>query len=157
MVENTLQVNKMGMHNINSSWDGSFSITRDPEGDPRCWLVSDTLIFYSSKKQLMIAVKPGFPTDGASVPKAFWWYASPLSGDHAPAALIHDGLYSAHLTTRAVADDIFLEALFNLGVRKTKAKAMYASVRSFGDTPWNKKERLCQMCVPFVEVKVMEY
>lgn len=136
-----------------SKWSGKLGIERDPFDSPRMWVVNEALTFYSSNHNVEVNILPGFVTDGASVPRVFWWYASPFSGLHAPAALIHDGLYAVQLTTRKGADKLFLEAMISLGVRTTKAHAMYSSVEHFGWSSWSdKNEEQLKHAKDFVKV-----
>lgn len=118
-------------------WSGSINISRLPTGDPRSWIVESPLVVGADGGK-RVEVPVGFVTDGASVPRAFWWYASPFSGRHAAAALVHDYCYQSACVTKEEADDIFEEAMLSCGVRKGKAKAMAASVRMFGRRAWNK-------------------
>jgi hypothetical protein len=83
-----------------------------------------------------ITVPAGFVTDGASIPQAFWSILGP-HGEYFPAALIHDYLYSDASTgffntTRKQSDDIFKEAMFNIGVAWPKREIIYRAVRLFG-------------------------
>lgn len=132
-------------------WTGSFGLVRDPCGNPRSWMTTEEMSFTARLKQKRIpadtaldietlirfTIKPGFRTDIASVHRALWWYASPVSGRHAAAAVLHDLLYRSRVVSRAVADEVFLKGMLACGVRASKAKAMYAAVRMFGSGPWN--------------------
>lgn len=83
-----------------------------------------------------VIVPAGYLTDGASVPRIFWWVVSP-QGRHGAAAIIHDYLCE-YLTvydkamptpiTRKEADEIFKEALVNTGLSRSLVYSMFAAV-----------------------------
>jgi hypothetical protein len=81
-----------------------------------------------------IELPAGFKTDGASVPRVFWNIFSPF-GTYFPAALIHDYLYSKassfHIT-REEADQIFLDAMHDLGVGWLTRRMIHRAVRLGG-------------------------
>jgi hypothetical protein len=81
----------------------------------------------------VITVPPGFITDGASIPRCFWNILAPF-GEYFEAAIIHDYLYSPHNRrfTRAQADAIFKEAMFNVGIGWFTRGLIYRAVRLFG-------------------------
>jgi hypothetical protein len=90
-----------------------------------------------------ITIPTGFLTDGASVPRCFWNVFYPF-GPYFPAALLHDFLYSrastAHFNmTRKDADNLFLEAMYNLGVGWASRHAIHSAVRAFGWRSYKKK------------------
>ena len=92
---------------------------------------------YPSNK--IVTVPVGFLTDGASIPRALWFWASPI-GRHAQAAILHDYLCE-YLTiqedghpvsiTRKEADKIFKESLKILGVSNARANMMYGGVSAY--------------------------
>jgi hypothetical protein len=83
-----------------------------------------------------VTVPMGFVTDGASIPRMFW----SIMGPHGPwfyAAIIHDYLYAKASDgrfdcSRAEADEIFLAAMKDLGVRWHQRTIIYRAVRLFG-------------------------
>lgn len=88
-----------------------------------------------------IHVPTWFVTDFASVPRFFWRFVPPV-GPYGKAAVIHDYIYrtAGHLGyTRLQADQIFLEAMEVLGVKKWKRRAMYRGVRMGGKKAWQKE------------------
>lgn len=92
---------------------------------------------------LHVIVPAGFETDFASVPRPFWSFISP-TGDHGPAAVLHDWLYWEQEragVTREQADEIFLEVMAAHGVLLSKRRAMYRAVRIFGGSAWRKNAR----------------
>ena len=79
------------------------------------------LIYRSAVATQLITAPLGFVTDFASVPRVPVAYM--LFGDRAHhEAVIHDFLYQTHLTTKAVADKVFLEAM------KVRGKPWYVRV-----------------------------
>lgn len=81
----------------------------------------------------LIAVSQGLMTDGASIPG----WARPVVGcpfdpSHVHAAVVHDALYAAQLTTRKEADGVFRELLAALPVAAWKRALMYSAVRVGG-------------------------
>lgn len=102
------------------------------------WRLSYPLI-YQTKSGLYISAPIGFVTDLASIPRIFQ-PMYPVHGKHTPAAVIHDYLYSERSGdkrfTRKESDQIFHEAMLELGVRKTKAYLMYLAVRVGGRLVW---------------------
>ena len=86
---------------------------------------------------LLITIHRNFKFDGASIPRLFWRVVGhPLQGKALPAAVIHDGLYRAQLTTRKEADKIFHTLLKLNEINKFKAWLMYRSVRTGGKKSW---------------------
>jgi hypothetical protein len=84
----------------------------------------------------MFTIPTGFQTDGASIPKAFHGLLGP-HGSWFPAAIFHDWAYSKcsdHRIPRdrKLADDLFLELMFNLGVPWWTRHTIHSAVRMFG-------------------------
>jgi len=90
-----------------------------------------------------VRVPRGFPTDFASVPRAFW-VVLPPDGQYSQAAVLHDYLYSCHgvlpkkTYTRKRCDELFLEAMAVLEVPTWKRLIMYRAVRMFAWLGWKK-------------------
>ncbi len=81
----------------------------------------------------VLVVKPGFESDGASIPRILWPAVGPrYAATTFPAALCHDSLYAAELLTRSVADAEFHRLLRGFGVNRVKAYAYWAFVRAGG-------------------------
>lgn len=81
----------------------------------------------------------GFKTDGASIPRAFWWLiGSPFTGKYVEAALLHDALYASEFYDRELCDFIFLSEMQNQGVSWWRADLMYWAVRIGGYFVWKK-------------------
>lgn len=77
-------------------------------------------------------VPVGAETDGASVPKAFWFTHPPFTGKYRAAAVIHD--YYCRTQTRSWQDthNVFYEAMRTAGVDDRTAKVMWGAVYNFG-------------------------
>lgn len=85
-------------------------------------------------------VLAGFVYDGASVPRIFWrLIGSPFTGLYAPAALVHDVLYGAQVTTRKEADGVFLALMKVYGVGFVKRQLIYRALRIGGWASWRRK------------------
>jgi len=77
-----------------------------------------------------ITVPAGFVSDGASVPRMFWWLFPPV-GRYMAAAILHDWLLETG-TPWPVANGYFLRALREQGVERWAAYVMYAAVSVYG-------------------------
>ena len=79
-----------------------------------------------------IWVPAGYVTDFASIPRVGRWLIPPF-GRHAIAAVVHDWLYSVgEPGRRGEADDIFRDALEELGVDIARRNIMHGAVTTFG-------------------------
>lgn len=117
--------------------------------DGRKWEVRSALV-YSTLDKATVEVQPGFLTDFASVPRAFWGWLPP-TGQYGKAAIVHDYLYATHLALvlggvptaidREWADGVFLSAMKELGVSVARRRLMWSAVRAFGDRPWREGPR----------------
>ena len=85
--------------------------------------------------QEIITVPVGQETDFASVPRFFWALIGPIDR-HGKAAVVHDYCYRNQYDEKKRCDDIFLEAMIVLGVRKWKLFCIYWSVRLFAWFAW---------------------
>jgi hypothetical protein len=83
-----------------------------------------------------IIVPKGFKTNFASVPRLAKFYIDDDDWQIRAPSCIHDFLYSAESAelgfTRKQADEVLLEAMMGLGMRKTKALLIYFVLRLFG-------------------------
>lgn len=80
-------------------------------------------------------VPMGFQTDGASIPRLFWFLVgSPFTPEVIEGATLHDYLYSTPDadTTRREADDVFHSFMRQRGVGRLRARLMWLAVRLFG-------------------------
>ena len=80
----------------------------------------------------LIIVPMDFIYDGASIPRFLWSVVGHPFGKYAPAAVLHDYLYTYHKYPRRTVDKIFLEAMCVIGVKGWRRRIMYAAVRLFG-------------------------
>jgi hypothetical protein len=90
-----------------------------------------------------VTIPTGFRTDGASIPKAFHNIMGPF-GEYFPAAIFHDWAYSKASNgyfpaDRKMADDVFKELMFNVGVPWLTREIIYQAVRGFGWRSYKKK------------------
>lgn len=76
-------------------------------------------------------IPAGFETDGASVPRLFWWFASP-SGDLFEAAIIHDYMYKKGIRTKQEADHTFKRAAKHYQANSLRVNIAYCFVKVFG-------------------------
>lgn len=104
------------------------------------WELYEPLVFYSDMYSGSLIAPKGMVTNFASIPR-FLWVQYPPVDIYDPCATIHDGAYQNSLLTatglkihaiKAVADNLFYEALIAVGVHKSQAIAMYNAVRLFG-------------------------
>jgi hypothetical protein len=110
---------------------------------PGDWWALKEPFWYEAKSGCKIEVPVGFETDLASVPWGLW-NILPKDGDYAPAAIIHDWLYTSHdlcgkPCERAAADDILLEGMEELGIGRVRRYIIWAAVRVGGSHAWSKE------------------
>lgn len=94
-------------------------------------LLLSPLVFESILLDRQIHVPTGFVTDFASVPRApltYWLFGG--VGDEA--AVVHDFLYEKGIVPRAMADEVYGEALEACGVPAWRRGPMVLAVRLFG-------------------------
>jgi len=109
------------------------------EGEENRFILRSPFMYISKRHGIQIRVPPGIVTDGASTPRLLWFLFPPASGRYLEAAVLHDALYSSKVLPRKVADDIFLEAMEELGVPPWKRYLLYWAVRLFGGRAWARK------------------
>jgi hypothetical protein len=83
-----------------------------------------------------VTIPTGYVTDGLSIPSWAWPIVGPRNGPAFGAGLLHDYLYSKasdhHFqVTRAQADSLFREAMYNLGINYRR-NLIYGAVRAAG-------------------------
>lgn len=96
-------------------------------------LVEGFEYYRENDKKTIIKVPTGFVTDFASVPRIFWSIYPPF-GRYSKAAVLHDYLYDItceYLYSRKDSDEIFLEAMKAVGVKKFTRSLLYYMVRWF--------------------------
>lgn len=86
-----------------------------------------------------VEIPKGFKTDGGSVPRIFWWIASPWTGG-LPAFLVHDYRYQTTVSNvlRKAADKELLNNLKACDFNIFRRAAIYTAVRLFGGFYFNK-------------------
>lgn len=80
---------------------------------------------------IRVVVPTGFKTDLTSTPRLLWPIFPP-AGPWSPAAILHDYLYGREDVSRFLADALFREAMFRLGVPTWRRVIIYYCVRLFG-------------------------
>lgn len=120
-----------------SSFTGELTIT-EVAVNWRVWRLEQDFSYEVGEKgsARLITVPRGFITDGASVPRAFWWIF-PAWGSYSRAAVVHDllchlihaGVPHPEAPTRYDADRIFLEAMTICGTGPIARRIMYWAVR----------------------------
>lgn len=91
----------------------------------------------SSRKEII--VPSGYTTDGASIPKIFWWLLSPFE-NYFKCCVLHDylcDLFHLNLLERKTCDLIFLEAMSEIDIKPSTKWALYFFVRSYGTLRYN--------------------
>lgn len=80
---------------------------------------------------ITVTVPEHYVTDFASVPRLLWPIVPP-TGPWCEAAVVHDYLCGQSGCSRFLADSIFREAMFQLGVPLWRRVLMYYAVRLYG-------------------------
>jgi hypothetical protein len=103
--------------------------------------VIDPLVYACSQHTngAAITVPEGFVTDLASIPRILWDFLPP-DGSYAPAAIVHDYLYTVTPYDRATCDKILLEAMAALGVPIYERDIIYGGVRLGGQSFYGVKK-----------------
>lgn len=78
-----------------------------------------------------VTVPSGFVTDGASIPRILWVFASP-SGELFEAAIVHDYMYENSIQSKEAADLAFYLTALHFKVTPWKAKLAYYAVKLLG-------------------------
>jgi hypothetical protein len=85
-------------------------------------------------------VPPGFVTDFASIPRAFWSFLPP-DGEYAYAAILHDYLYWIQSRSREESDEILKFAMEDLKVGSITIGAIHSAVRIGGGGAWDSNKQ----------------
>lgn len=105
------------------------------------WRVTQGFRYYfgDPSEQTYVDIPEGYISDGASVPRIFWWLLPP-QGDYGQAAVLHDYLCE-HLTqikngqtvsiTRVQADNALRNAMRDLDVPRWKRNIMFIAVATY--------------------------
>ena len=73
----------------------------------------------------------GYKTNGADIPRAFWWFVPPFKPKYLPAVIMHDCL--CDLKEYELADNVFEEMLLEIE-NSFKTRTMVRAVRFY--TRW---------------------
>ena len=101
-------------------------------GDTDFFVLTKDCSWQSPASGEVYTVPKGFKTNFASVPRFLRWYVNRSGASRLP-AIIHDYHYGSGMN-RHLADCLFLEGLKEQGMRITKAKLLYYTLRLFGWT-----------------------
>jgi hypothetical protein len=98
----------------------------------RCIALTKPLVALTSLGYIEAKVR--FISDGCSIPKPLWSILGCPFDDYLEESVIHDWLYSEnnHDFTRAEADFVFKELMWNCGINKAKIAAFYIGLRIGG-------------------------
>lgn len=89
-----------------------------------------------------VSVPRGFVTDLTSIPQWAWISGLRPEGAYAYAALVHDYLYWEQDRPRDEADEIFLFAMEDSKVEKSRRNRIYNAVRLAGGNAWSNNAKL---------------
>ena len=89
-----------------------------------------------SSRQDSVTVPAGFVFALDSIPRVYWSLIRP-DGTFTQAALLHDYLYWTQSRSRSEADEIFRQAMADLGVDSQTAAALFNAVRFGGQAAWD--------------------
>jgi hypothetical protein len=90
-----------------------------------------------------ITIPKGFTTDGASIPRLFWFTTgTPFSPHYMRGAIIHDYLYQTGLFSRKDADLIMYNFLLVDNTSRYNATKIYYALRIGGWYVWNKYRKM---------------
>lgn len=112
-----------------------------PLADGRTWVVMSEFGYDvgSLGSGDHVAVRIGFQTDFATIPRLFW-VILPTWGKYGNAAVIHDWLYWTRERSRKASDDILLEGMEVLNVGRFTRYPIYWAVRLFGWFAWMRNQ-----------------
>lgn len=90
---------------------------------------------------IIISIRSGFRTDGASIPVPLRRFiGNPFDTVRLIAAVCHDAIYATHIVPRIVADIIYYLALRQCShMPRAYAFAEYLALRAGGKAAWNEK------------------
>jgi hypothetical protein len=141
-----------------TSFDGtsemsiSYASRASKEQGKDLWVVNQPFDYYIGEKadDVWVHVPMGYLTDGATVPRVFWWLIPPL-GRYGQAAVLHDYLREKRVVVKKgqevpvsikEIDGIFLDAMKVLEVPVWKRYLMYGAVRAWaiGKAWWQSQQ-----------------
>lgn len=101
----------------------------------------EPIVYYrKGERTNEIIVPQGYTSDGATIPKLFWFVLSPFE-DYLKCCILHDylcDLFHLGMLERKECDVIFLEAMEQTGIKKSTRIALYFFVRLYALTRYNK-------------------
>lgn len=126
---------------FDTALDMHYDVEASKALDKDYWRVLKPFKYYVGNEAMnvWVYVPAGYLTDGATVPRPFWWLIPPW-GNYGQAAVVHDILCETLtisfdgkdiLISRKRADQIFLHAMEVAGVAKWKRHFMYSCVRAW--------------------------
>jgi hypothetical protein len=74
--------------------------------------VTNHYLLVKDFKYKSITVPKGYETNGADIPRVFWWFVPPFKPKYLPAVVIHD--YLCDLKEYGLADNVFEEMLLEI-------------------------------------------
>lgn len=138
-----------------TNFDTELNISYDPVASEQLgrayYKVTKSFRYYLSEEQpdVYAYVPAGFLTDGASVPRPFWWMIPPW-GSYGQAAVLHDILCETstmfqnempYTLSRKDADYIFRDAMKAAGVGVVERTLMFWAVRGWGIFGWKTNQK----------------
>ena len=93
-----------------------------------------------SPKQEAVTVPAGFVCLMDSIPRAFWSNVRP-DGAFLQAVVLHDYLYWTQSRTRSEADEIFKQAMVDLGVDARTIALLFNATRIGGQAAWDENAK----------------
>jgi hypothetical protein len=103
------------------------------KGGRQLWRLEDTLaltLALNGSGGVRVMVPRGYVTDFASVPRPFW-IIFPPTGKWCEAAVVHDYLLQSRRCSRFLADAVFREGMYRLGVPVWRRVPMFYAVRCY--------------------------
>jgi len=127
---------------VNNCFPDEIQVRMSDYKDGVRWFVLEHY-FRAITSKGMFTVPTGFRTDLTSIPRAFHALLSPM-GEFAPAAIAHDWMYSRASngyfpSDRAMADRVFLELMYNLGISWHTRTAIFYAVRLAGGKSYKRR------------------
>ena len=91
--------------------------------------INNKYVLLEDYKFKKVRVPKGYETNGANVPRLFWWFVPPFKPKLLPAIIVHDYLCDKEEYKKA--DDHFKACLECLNVSKFTRYIMYFAVRIY--------------------------
>lgn len=137
--------------NFDTELNISFDEAASKELGRSYYKVTKSFRYYLSEEQkdVFAYIPAGFLTDGASVPRPFWWMIPPW-GTYGQAAVLHDILCETgvmfqneipYQVSRKEADFIFRDAMKAANVGIVERALMFVAVRAWGIFGWKTNQK----------------